>query len=197
MFFMFSFQKAKLITCCAYVKPPLQGLGLIIQFLGKKRMLQITNECECHVLLSLIVSTHNFQTKVTWALEFLTPHLIVLNPQVFMILWRLMRKWHRQWWKNNWIISRSKKLLNKSKKFIRMVESAWGTFIVCWIYSLTNYRVYWFQNWSGKNFQHCKFSGAYCPWSNSWEWKKAFMEEINGIIDQIGVLDIKENDDRL
>jgi hypothetical protein len=81
------------------LNPHCKGLGLIIQFPGKKRMLQITNEYECHVLFSLIVSTYNFQTKMMWALEFLSPHPIVLNPQVFMILWRLMRKWHHEWWK--------------------------------------------------------------------------------------------------
>jgi len=32
-------------------------------------------------LFSLIVSTYNFQTKLMWALEFLAPHPIVLNPQ--------------------------------------------------------------------------------------------------------------------
>ncbi len=63
------------------VRLALQRLGVNHSIYWQKEILQITNEYECHFLFSLIVSTYNFQTKVMWALEFLAPHPIVLNPQ--------------------------------------------------------------------------------------------------------------------
>jgi hypothetical protein len=47
------------------VKPSLQGLGVNYSISWQKEnVAKITNEYECHVLFSLIVSTYNFQTKV-------------------------------------------------------------------------------------------------------------------------------------
>jgi hypothetical protein len=40
--------------------PHYNGLGLVIQFVGKERALQITNEYGCQVLLPLLISAYNF-----------------------------------------------------------------------------------------------------------------------------------------
>ncbi len=49
-------------------------------------------------------------------LELLALHVVVLNSQIFMILWKLMKKWHHLWWKSSWTISSSRKLLKKRQK---------------------------------------------------------------------------------
>jgi len=37
-----------------------KGLGVVIQFVGKKRALQITSEYDCQFSLPLLISTYNF-----------------------------------------------------------------------------------------------------------------------------------------
>jgi hypothetical protein len=48
LFFMFSIQKTKAHNMlCMMLNPHYKGLGLVIQFVGKERALQITSEYGC------------------------------------------------------------------------------------------------------------------------------------------------------
>jgi hypothetical protein len=58
---MFSFQKTKTNNMlCMMLDPHYKGLGLVIQFVGKERTLQITSGYGCQVLLPLLIFAHNF-----------------------------------------------------------------------------------------------------------------------------------------
>ncbi len=159
-------------------------------------------------------------------LELLALHLVVLNPQVFMILWKLLKKWHHQRWKNNWTIQGSRKLQRRGQKSIRMVENTWGIILVCWVCGSTNSKDCWFTDEAERVFSvasictnlRCFWLGIknlemlisiYKNWPDDahvedlasmkrfMDMDKALMEENEGLIDQVGHLDIKENGNRL
>ncbi len=59
--FMISFQKPKVHNIlCMMLDPYYKGLGLVIQFVGKERAFQITNEYDHHVLFPFLDSTYTF-----------------------------------------------------------------------------------------------------------------------------------------
>ncbi len=64
----------------------------------------------------------------------------------------LMKTWHCQWWKNNWIISRSRKSLRRNG-----MENAWGIIFLCCICSPPNFGYCYISNWSKKSFKYCKY----------------------------------------
>ncbi len=45
---------------CMMLNPCYKGLGLVIQFVGKERALQIASEYDCQFFLPLLLSTYNF-----------------------------------------------------------------------------------------------------------------------------------------
>jgi len=59
--FMLSFQKPKVHNMlCMMLDPCYKNVGLVIQFVGKERALQIIDEYDHHVLFPFLVSTYTF-----------------------------------------------------------------------------------------------------------------------------------------
>jgi hypothetical protein len=64
-----------------------------------------------HQVLLPLISTYNFLNSIDVGVGAFSSTSCSVEPTlVFMILWRLMKKWHHQWWKNIWTISNSRKL---------------------------------------------------------------------------------------
>lgn len=140
LLFMHSFQKTKTHNMFVRdVKPSLQWFGI--------------GHLVCWHIENITNYTWVWPSNIYFVLYFCIQHfkpkwckcMKILKSQVFMITWKLMKRWHPQCWKNNLIILRW-------RRSIRMVEGAWNTIFICWFCSLTNFRDYWFPNWSNESF---------------------------------------------
>jgi hypothetical protein len=107
--FMHFFQKAKTHNMlCIMLDPCYKGLGLVIHFVGKEKTLQIIGAYDNEVFFPLLISTYGFLNPSDLVFELLALHPKTLKSEILMNTWRLMRRWHPQWWKNNLIISGEK-----------------------------------------------------------------------------------------
>jgi hypothetical protein len=103
---MHSFQKAKTHSMlCMMLDPCSKGLGLVIHFVSKEKTLQIIGAYDNEMLFPLLISTYDFLNPSDLVLELLALHPKTLKSEAPMITWKLMRRWHPQWWRNNLMIS--------------------------------------------------------------------------------------------
>jgi hypothetical protein len=89
------------------LNPHYKGLGFI-QYVDKERAQWIATEYDHQILFPFLVCAYkifNPNDVGAQALNFIPQRL---KPQLCMTFWKQKNKWHRQWWKNNRIISRSK-----------------------------------------------------------------------------------------
>ncbi len=90
---MFSFQKTKAHSMlCMMLDPHYKGLGLVIQFVGKEKTLQITSEYGCQVLLPLFIFAYNFLNPNDAGVGASNFTCCSAKPTSLCDLWKLTRK---------------------------------------------------------------------------------------------------------
>ncbi len=71
--------------------PHYNGLGLVINFVDKKRSYKLVVSMTIKLCFHFLFFHTTFLIQLMQVLELLAPHHVMLNPQVFMILWKQIR----------------------------------------------------------------------------------------------------------
>ncbi len=77
---------------CMMLDPHYKGLGLVVQFVGKERTLQITSEYGCQVLFPLLIFAYNFLNPSDAGIGVSNFTCSSAKPMSLCDLWTLMRK---------------------------------------------------------------------------------------------------------